>query len=373
MRKGWYGCALAVLVASGATHAATQATRCSWPAWEQFKTDYLSDQGRVIDPSDARQITTSEGQSYALFFALVADDQATFDKVLGWTQNNLAQGALADHLPAWLWGKNKDNQWLVLDTNSAADADMWIAWALLEGGRLWGNDHYTQLGEQLLSRIGKEEVASVPGLGTVLLPGKTGFVHKDSWRLNPSYLPPQVLARMVRYHAPWSEMQTANNALLVATSPKGYVPDWVTWHKGSGWQMDPQPPLVGSYDAIRVYLWAGMLSDKDPDKATLLNHFTPMLEATARRGAPPEKTGVADGTLTNDGPVGFSAALLPAMQDNPALSIQRQRLADNFPARDAYYNYVLALFGQGWDQQRYRFTVNGELVRHRDTTCASSH
>jgi endoglucanase len=30
----------------------------------------------VIDPSDARKITTSEGQSYGLFFALAANDRA---------------------------------------------------------------------------------------------------------------------------------------------------------------------------------------------------------------------------------------------------------------------------------------------------------
>lgn len=369
MLNRWRGCALALLVASATTQAAT----CEWPAWEQFKTSYLSDQGRVIDPSDERQITTSEGQSYALFFALVAEDKATFEKVLGWTQNNLARGALKDHLPAWLWGKNKDNQWTVLDPNSASDSDMWIAWSLLEGGRLWGNDHYTQLGEALLGRIAKEEVVKVPGLGTVLLPGRIGFAHKETWRLNPSYLPPQVLARMVRYKAPWSEMHAANTKLMIDTSPKGYVPDWVVWKKGSGWQMNTQPPLVSSYDAIRVYLWAGMLSDKDPDKATLLNHFAPMLDATARRGAPPEKADVVSGKLTNDGPAGFSAALLPALQDSPALSVQRQRLANNFPAKNAYYNYVLTLFGQGWDQQRYRFSVNGELVLHRDVSCVSSH
>lgn len=32
---------------------------CTWPAWEQFKKDYISQEGRVIDPSDARKITTS--------------------------------------------------------------------------------------------------------------------------------------------------------------------------------------------------------------------------------------------------------------------------------------------------------------------------
>ena len=27
---------------------------CTWPAWEQFKKDYISEGGRVIDPSDTR-------------------------------------------------------------------------------------------------------------------------------------------------------------------------------------------------------------------------------------------------------------------------------------------------------------------------------
>lgn len=59
----------------------------------------------MIDPSDARKISTSEGQSYGLFFALAANDRAGFDKLLTWTQNNLAEGDLKQHLPGWLWGK----------------------------------------------------------------------------------------------------------------------------------------------------------------------------------------------------------------------------------------------------------------------------
>lgn len=72
---------------------------CTWPAWEQFKKDYISQEGRVIDPSDARKITTSEGQSYGMFFALAANDRAAFDNILDWTQNNLAQGSLKKVCP----------------------------------------------------------------------------------------------------------------------------------------------------------------------------------------------------------------------------------------------------------------------------------
>jgi endoglucanase len=150
---------------------------CNWPAWDRFKQAYISEDGRVIDPSDARSITTSEGQSYALFFALAANDPKAFDQILRWTQDNLAQGAIDTHLPAWLWGKKAPDSWQVLDANSASDADIWIAWSLLEAGRLWKNKTYTDTGRGLLKLIAREEVVKVPGLGHMLLPGKVGFAE----------------------------------------------------------------------------------------------------------------------------------------------------------------------------------------------------
>ncbi|MCL7707978.1 glycosyl hydrolase family 8, partial [Enterobacter kobei] len=88
--------------------------------------------------------------------------------------NNLAEGDLKQHLPGWLWGKKDDEQWTLLDSNSASDSDLWIAWALLEAGRLWQQPQYTETGKALLARIVAEETVAVPGLGTMLLPGKVG-------------------------------------------------------------------------------------------------------------------------------------------------------------------------------------------------------
>ena len=100
------------------------APNCPWPAWERLRTELVSVDGRVLDPSDERLITTSEGQSYGLFFALVANDRATFAQLLRWTSNNLAEGDLSSHLPAWLWGRDAKGKWQVLDPNNASDADL---------------------------------------------------------------------------------------------------------------------------------------------------------------------------------------------------------------------------------------------------------
>ncbi len=261
----------------------------------------------------------------------------------------------------------------MLDANSASDADLWIAYNLLEAGRLWKSRRYQTLGTLLLQRIGREEVADIPGLGLMLLPGKVGFVAEDRWRLNPSYLPPQLLARFAALNGPWRAMRQVNQRLWLDTAPHGFSPDWVVWRVGTGWQPDTVKPNVGSYDAIRVYLWAGMLADDDEHKAALLARFQPMAQLTAKQGVPPEKTDTASGKTTGDGPVGFSASMLPMLATQAeALATQRQRISEHPPGDDAYFSASLTLFGQGWDQQRYRFNRQGELQPSWDGQCTTS-
>lgn len=98
--KAFRWCVIALMLAAAPLRAA-----CTWPAWEKFKQDYISEGGRVIDPSDTRKITTSEGQSYALFFALAANDRKAFDKVLAWTRDNLAGGISTTRSPPGYGGK----------------------------------------------------------------------------------------------------------------------------------------------------------------------------------------------------------------------------------------------------------------------------
>ncbi|WP_318385474.1 cellulose synthase complex periplasmic endoglucanase BcsZ [Enterobacter sp.] len=351
--------------------AANSFAACTWPAWTQFKKDYVSTGGRVIDPGDARSITSSEGQSYALFFALAANDRAGFAQILNWTQNNLAEGDLSAHLPAWLWGKKNEDAWTVLDTNSASDADVWIAWSLLEAGRLWKEPGYTTTGRALLKRIVAEEVVNVPGLGSMLLPGKVGFAEEETWRFNPSYLPPQLAHYFTRFGAPWSTLRETNFRLLMETAPKGFSPDWVRYQKDKGWQLQPEKTLISGYDAIRVYLWAGMMHDSDPQKARLLTRFKPMAAITTKNGVPPENVDVATGKADGTGATGFSAAMLPFLQNRDAQAVLRQRVADNPPGSNAYYSSMLTLFGQGWDQHRFRFTSRGELQPDWGQACAS--
>lgn len=334
----------------------------SWPAWEHFQKQMISAEGRVIDFSDSRHITTSEGQSYALFFALIQNDKALFRRLVKWTEDNLAQGDLASQLPAWLWGETETKEWGVLDSNSASDSDLWIAYTLLEAGRLWHERQYTVLGHLLLQRIADEEMTDLPSFGTVLLPGKVGFATEDAWRLNPSYLPPQLVwrAQHTLPQSAWAEVARHMPDLLIQTAPLGIAPDWVTW-QDQQWSYPTATEQIGSYDAIRVYLWIGMLASSS-QAHRLQTHFKQALPYVDQQGLPAETLDVLQGKATGQGPIGFSAALLPLFKDTPFGAAQADRLKGIQWEQMGYYNFMLYLFGQGWEEQRYVFDAEGHVI-----------
>src|SRR5205809_4581004 len=93
--------------------------------WKSYAASFMDNQVRIID-HDAGDRTTSEGQAYAMFFALVANDRSRFDGLLRWTEANLSSGDLATHLPSWLWGRRPDDRRDGVNGNSLADPDVWM-------------------------------------------------------------------------------------------------------------------------------------------------------------------------------------------------------------------------------------------------------
>lgn len=367
--------ALALVAVSNIASARERADRGRepWAHWEAFREHFISEDGRVIDhTSDAR--STSEGQAYGLFFALVADDRELFDLLLSWTENNLAAGDLKSNLPGWLWGQDEDGTWHLLDANSAADADVWMIYALLEAGRLWGEPRYYELAGVMAARVVETEVVELPDLGPMLLPGPSGFVLAEgTWRFNPSYMPLQVLRRLQQAYpdGPWEGIAETTVVLLSASSAHGCAPDWIGYQDGAGFVADPVTGAVGSYDAIRTYLWAAMLHDEEPAKGVLGHRLSALGQHWRAQRTLPPSVKPFEGTFSSDkASVGFFGALLPEVDtwSDAELSalirqhIQFERNGDLYGGSPDYYDHNLLLFGLGYAEHRFRFERDGRLT-----------
>jgi endoglucanase len=327
---------------------------------------FLTADGQVVDPAGGGR-TTSEGQSYALVHALVAGDRALFGRVLSWTAKNLGAP-----LPAWLWTGGK-----VRDRNSASDADLWMAWALLEAGRSWGDADLERRGRALASAIAAREVADLPGLGKALLPGAAGFRLDGGARLNPSYLVIPQLRRLALADpdGPWQEVLATSARILRESAPRGVAPDWIAWR--GAFVADPIKGRTSSYDAIRVPLWAGMIPDADPLRASLQEAASGFLRLLPARL--PEKIDSVTGAASDrDAPAGSLAALLPlalATGDGAAAATVRARISAEFTGGllgdpPAYYGQNLALFAIAFDEGRLRFDAQGRLEPGGTGPCA---
>ena len=179
--------------------------------------------------------------------------------------------------------------------------------------------------------------------------------------------------------------------LLKQSARHGFAMDWVDYVSSDGFYPAPAPgappptpkgaqksdaknaapPAVGSYDAIRVYLWAGMLGEGQT-RTDIVGSLSGMGSYLANHGAPPEKVSELGIPLEQDGPVGFSAAVLPYLRAFPnaerAAAQQRIRMSAQLDPSSglygkdpAYYDQNLVLFATGFLDERFRFGLRGEL------------
>jgi len=372
-------CFVLALVFGTDAHAASaickdKANLSTWPLWEGYQKRFLQADGRVLDQTGERDFTTSESEAYTLFFALVINDRQRFEVVLNWIEANLSQGDFTQHLPAWHWGRQTTGKWEILDHNAASDADTWLAYTLLQAGSLWGEARYIRLGKMLLEQIKAKEVVLLPNGSTMLLPAPQGFAEVNGkWWFNPSYLPIQLLRVFAQADptGPWNAMTATTLHMIRGTALRGFAPDWVSYQHGQGWTALPENEPVGSYDAIRTYLWAGMLDDADTIKPQLIRNLSGMRRYLLKNnGALMESVNPLTGKTKGIAPRGFSAALLPylhSLNENKLLAQQARHLTEKMNGdligdSPIYYDQILSMFGQGWIEQRFKFSKTGQLI-----------
>ena len=224
-------------------------------SYDYFKTDYMSKDGRIMDPQK-NNITTSEGQSYMLIRNLVSNDKKTFDLVYDWTKNNLRR---KDGLYSWIWGKNKNGKYTVLDYNSASYADIDIAYSLIFAYKKWKEERYLQDAILTIHAIWDKETKRVDHR-LVLMPGAEQTLS-EKIEVNPSYFAPYSFRVFQKYDDKhdWNELIDSSYYYLQAVTSKtktGLPPNWFLIENGkNGAQIviENSPRGDFSYDAIRIF------------------------------------------------------------------------------------------------------------------------
>lgn len=352
--------------------------------YQHFVAEFVSADGRVIDPSSERLISTSEGQAYGMWFALLANDHARFDKLLVWANHNLAAGGLGDQLPSWLWGRTDEGSstWGLIDKNAASDADIWMAYSLLMAAERWQEPQYEALGQRLAARIIELSTIELADL-RVLLPGPEGFSHVNYVLLNPSYFSLTLFRGLAALTGDMRWQQVFDSSVYIlqqlSAEPHGVIPDWLAIDY-SGKLLLPEivhakhelDVTVGSYDAIRTYLWLAWEAQRKPSLVPIASFMAPYHFIAEHKYPAVELTRYQEAGVGR-GPIGFSAILLPyiayftlqaetSTQAKIMLADQKARVLsfkhDSY--RRNYYDTMLIMFGTS-ALQCVHFTEQGLL------------
>lgn len=233
-----------------------------YSSWKYYKEHFIVSYGQVIDPQT--DTTNSEAQAYALLRAVYMDDKPTFDGVWQWTKDHL-QHRREDSLLSWQWGK-KDGKEQVLDSASAADADLDIALALILAHKKWGKEEYKNEASELISNIWKKEVVRVSG--RYYLTSGSNSARPNGYLLNPSYISPAHYKLFSEYDKnPWETLVNDSYLFLeelAFTTQSPLVPNWVMIDSFSGEIFQANAYVENPYnydygfDAFRIYFRVGL-------------------------------------------------------------------------------------------------------------------
>ena len=232
-------------------------------AWGQFSRRFVSPEGRVVDTGNGG-ISHSEGQGVGLLSAALFGDQATFDRMLTWTQEKLSRPF--DSLHSWRYRPGDANP--VSDQNNATDGDLLITLALFTGADRWQEARYHKAALALTHDI-LNALVRFAGDRTLLMPAIQGFDKIDGFVVNPSYYVFPALKRLAAEMPDprWDKLWADGIGMFRAARFGSYnLPaDWVSVSRdGRNLALANAWPARYSFDAVRLPLymcWAGLHSE----------------------------------------------------------------------------------------------------------------
>jgi endo-1,4-beta-D-glucanase Y len=308
-----------------------------------FLSRYLATDGRVIR-RDYGGDTVSEGQAYAMLLAVAVGNRRQFALAWQWERTHLQQ---PDGLFAYHWANGA-----IVGVQSAADADLDTAWALVLAGARFGSPTYLAQGRTVAAAVLTNETAAVAGrLELVAGP----WARTNPAVVDPSYLSPQAMAALASATGDprWSELASGTTALvtsLAVADGTGLVPNWAQVASDGSVRAVGTPSGSGTpafgLDAQRVPVW--LASSCSATDRSLAGREWPVLQRAHQHGAALSYSlsGVSTSGLVN--PLGLVAAAAAARaagypSNASSLLAQADRQSQRFPT---YYGDAWGALGR---------------------------
>ncbi|MDM7884174.1 glycosyl hydrolase family 8 [Curtobacterium sp. RHCKG23] len=308
----------------------------------QLRTDFLDDyvQGGRVVRTDQGGDTVSEGQAYGLLIAYANDDRETFDRIWSWTQRHLLTD---DGLLAWRWTPDDG----VADEQSASDADLDAARALVLAGEHWGDERLTTAGTTMAAAILDHETAQTD-LGTILLPGP--WADTEPYRYNASYASPAAFRILERATGDrrWTALEEGSTAATAAVLKGSDLPsDWSQVHADGTVDAMPvtgdQGSVVYGWEAMRLPLRYAEACSAD-DRA-LAGSIAPTLRRTTQLAAQLDLGGTAVTGDTSGLAYAARAAAEHAAGSTSAATADLRRMDRTAATTPTYYGDAWAALG----------------------------
>lgn len=216
-------------------------------AWNHYRDNFIASYGQVIDPQT--NVTTSEGQSYAMLRSALMNDREGFKGIWLWTKHHF-QHRIGDALLSWRWENDEQT-----DSANATDADVDIALALIFASKQFENEEYLEEARNILADIWKQTVVSIQGTYYLLPSEKTVATRGEHYLLNPSYFSPA-------HYRIFAEVDTERSAEWRALANDSYrILNRLRAEGGQGTQLPPNWVLVnkktGELSSADMYITQG--------------------------------------------------------------------------------------------------------------------
>ena len=303
---------------------------------------------------------TSESQSYAMLQSLYTNDRETFSTVWNWTKKNIQND---DGLFSWKFAVSPENNRLrIIDENSATDADIDIAHALLLAYEKWKVDSYKTDAIKVIKALKKHEIVEHNDL-IILTAGNWANTSRNII-INPSYISPAAFSIFAKYddRAYWFKVKSdsyeviSNSSEYFKEEHNMYLPpNWVVLNKNTmeyRSYTDKDDADAFSNDAFRTIprVFMDYKVNNDQKAIAYLNKITVFNESFAQGNI----LCTEFGTVTNKCSVsiaGLSAPLLVFSINAPAFEeklLKEYYLTDNKLKnfdRISFYNLSWYWFG----------------------------